>query len=130
MGSARPERGQYGARNNRHFSTLTTTKGCRGTLQEQRLSGINPKAAIKFEGERPRLQIHSNLGCACANRCGKMAESWPSRRFPQHRCVLFRQLTAPAVRTPSPCPPKGLLANKTLASIFLRAKSSSAGRYM
>src|SRR5262249_41903653 len=41
--------GQYGRRNIRQFSTLTTTKGCTGTLPEHPPIRINPKDSLKFE---------------------------------------------------------------------------------
>src|SRR5262252_3756626 len=72
---------QYGRRNIRQFSALTTTKGCTGTLPEHPPIRINPKNSLKFgEAEGSLTEIHDDLGCACANLYGKMLESCPPCR--------------------------------------------------
>src|SRR5262249_28921428 len=73
---------EYGRRNIRQCTALTTTTGCTGTLPEHRSSGLTPKLRVKSdagdEGRRESI-IPADLGCPCANLCGKMLESCPYR---------------------------------------------------
>src|SRR5262249_44802775 len=65
---------EYGRRNIRQCTALTTTTGCTGTLPEHRSSGLTPKLRVKFDARddgSPESRIPADLGCACANLCGK-----------------------------------------------------------